>query len=223
MSEPTRILVTGVPHSGTSILRKLIGNHPDVWDVSTECICIRSRPKGFTNEKAFVCKVTTVYKTWPEGYLIVGVYRDIHDILLGMEERGLDTTYEEFRREYIKQNTRLLEHAATKDNVIVVRYESLFDSEHTVLKRVFGFCGLSFFPEIVTENHLRKALINRGEIQDEEPPRTSHEDFRTWQINSPFKQCGGRWKTEMSQELKDKIRDDKEMLDFLAKLGYEQA
>ncbi len=205
------ILVTGFHHSGTSILRKIIGNHPEIFDVLNERqIRHLHRWKNEARQSgqnklvlkavSFGAQFLEFYRQFDKAVLII---RNPFDVMASLTLRlGKTPKVEEFRRwERYAQAYQQTNHP----NLIKVRYEDLFDHGYSTLQEVFKFLHLPWRKEVATENHQRRVPINCNKIPDQPPERTQQALFRSWQINQPFVSTEGANRHVLDMELLDLI------------------
>ena len=175
-----RIYIYGFAHSGTTILRRLIGDHSLIHDYVKE---IETPPER--DNVVFKCPIlpNEVQKNCKRIMIMKNPYDIFGSFFLRFGPEYLTTPlhtiadYEEFVRHYY----------ATGD--IKIKYEHLNKES---LPLVFDLLGLEYEGESD-----RDALIGEGvETPEECPPDQkegeNHGLYRQWQINQPFENMTGR-------------------------------
>lgn len=219
-----KILVTGFNHSGTSILRKIIGNHKDIADiwleVSKNHILYNKYPEKFVVMKApnlnrFILAACRNLK----NIKVIAIVRDPRDCFVSLEQRyGGRYPFATLKSEWIECVKNSLEVSAWPHGYLV-RYEDLFKNNYEEIKKIFEFIGLNYYEEIVTKNTERQAPIWGNAVPEKEPPRTEQPLFRSYQIHQPFKQHSGSYMKSLSSE-KLKLFNDREIKKYMLRLGY---
>lgn len=204
MCEYKTIFIAGYQHSGTSVLRRLIGSHPSVFEVSVECvpksICQKKLLKGNVNNlKHVVCKspiiwFTDVYKKIIEeqGDYRINIARNPLDVFssLYLRYKNYDPSrrnYEDVRH-WVEWARYFLD--STPDRDLNIKYEDLFvgeDPNMEAIDRIISHCGLTPCPEILSLKQESECPVCYSCVPKEEPDRHQHEAFRSWQINQPLR------------------------------------
>lgn len=220
-----KILVTGYHHSGTSILRKIIGNHKDIADIWLEVnknqILYNKYPEKFVVMKApnlnrFILAACRNL----ENLKVIAILRDPRDCFVSLNQRHSGHySFAEIKQTWIECVKYCLD-ISTWPHGRLVRYEDLFKNNYEEIKKIIEFIGLDYYEEIITKNTERKAPICRGGVPDKEPPRTQQPFFRSYQINQPFKQHSGRYLKHLSKKKLD-LFNDPEIKKYMLRLGYE--
>ena len=181
------IFVYGFPHAGTTILRKLIGEHSLIMDYATETASPPSHIKRTTHrfdavvfkmpclpdEKHNECKRIMIMKN---PYDIYGsFYLRFRDKYLTFPGRTLDE-YEIF-----------LNHFNTTED-FTVKYEELGER----LPEIFDYIGFKYEGIKNLSGEVGRGFVD---IPDEKPGSQfdgdDHAYYRLWQINQPFKDMTG--------------------------------
>jgi len=169
-----RILVYGFAHSGTTILRKLIGDHSKLTDIADEVIkppelddCV-FKATHLPNWRFRGCKKIMIIKN---PFDIFGsFYKRFGDKYLDIPGHKIED-YEDHVMHYLETND------------IKIQYEHL---ELDMMPAIYR--SLELEPEPVKD---RVAYACMGyAVPDKEPPDqkegANHARYRQWQINQPF-------------------------------------
>ena len=201
--EPTIIMILGSSHSGTTILKSLIGSAKRCHEVVGE---LRSgNIKGYINEAKQSAKLTDcdfiVVKRPPCGLYaprehISPSWKNIVRILITRNPISICNSWNERAAPYRNCSTRfkqleyIADAIATRQkapNTYYIRYEDMFDNNFGKLKTILDSIGLDY-DDTIFDTKNRGALSHRGmhDVSRDRPPPIDHEKFRTWQINQPF-------------------------------------
>jgi hypothetical protein len=223
-----RIFITGHQHSGTSILKKIIGNSPDVYDMLNEVFpdwLLGEEIEG-ENEKDFVvlkypdCTDEVVeFSNELSAIKFICIIRDPRDIFTSLKERhGNSYTFDAFKKTWIPIMRNCIE-VSKLHNGYIVRYEDLFKNDYEEVEKIFNWLGVPYEDTVVTKNEERKVTSNCEEFPETIPTRKNHDQFRSYQISSPFTQMSGRYLTHLSgDELK--YFEDGDVSELMTEFGY---
>lgn len=183
-----KILVSGFPHSGTSILRTIVGHIPDVRDVPMEAFetQLKSDDKFVVYKQPFFLPE---YANRQDTHIIM-VMRNPLWIYSSLNRRfGINgiphnhsmeayvRTLEQFKRFTNDPQPRMH----------LIRYEDMFENNFMKLKKIFKNLGLEYSDEIF-DNTKYENMINKTTFEkiETEPPARNQGEFRNWQIQQPF-------------------------------------
>jgi hypothetical protein len=217
--KPQRILVTGFPHSGTSILRKLIGNRGDVHDLPFEKRDIDEQELAEATKNVST-HVVVKFPLIPENLMtdfddwLVVAMKHPCDVFGSMSARFAtdDTTESRVRHSvqdwgiFADQWFRLSR--KRPKGYIAVKYEDLFDQNFKTLRSVFAELELSFDESIVSSDRSDRIVEESVDTPREEPARLEgkqHRLFRHWQINQPFENQTNKSRAYLSEEPRSEI------------------
>jgi hypothetical protein len=201
-----KLMVTGFPHCGTTILKSVIGHCDNVKELVHETAIIREEDMNSDHE-FILCK-------WPwarentfrdkkfNDYIKIFIIRNPLWIYSSLNKRcdnawdkgipkchGIDV-YIEFLERWVS-----LVGSGRKD-VFLLKYENIFGGGFAILRHVFSEIGLSVTNEIF-ENNKWTNFSHKNQTTDmisEKPPNLSgykwanvnHNQYRLWQINQPI-------------------------------------
>ena len=228
-----KILVTGFPHSGTTILRAMVGKCKSVYDNHIEF----EDPANYnpnSKYKFYVWKHPTLpaiirnngYSIKDTNYLsdtiIIQIIRNPWNTFTSLYKR--QTAFNEFSifdnnnghsLGYWENSAhRFLENEENSyKDVYTIKYEDMFLDNFQKLKNIFDNIGLEYSDDIFTNNEVLKH--NHSEyIEDYDKTGEIGEFYRTWQINQPFQNMNGE------VDLPDGFSDMLEQSNLVKLLGY---
>ena len=234
MQEYTKkILVTGFPHSGTTILRAMVGKCESVYDNHIEF----EDPANYNPNspyKFYVWKHPTLpaiirnngYSIKDTNYLsdttIIQIIRNPWNTFTSLYKRQI--AFNEFSifdnenghsLQYWENSAhRFLENEENSyKDVYTIKYEDMFLDNFQKLKNIFNNIGLEYSDDIFTNNKVLKH--NDSEyIKNYNETGEIGESYRTWQINQPFQNMNGK------VDLPDEFSDMLEKSNNAKLLGY---
>ncbi len=193
------IVVLGYQHSGTSIVRRIIGSHPDVWEVINESTLDDLKPDDLPVDskqyshlvcKFAISKMDEISKDqFSQGDKRVLVIRDLKDVIASLKLRYGQEDSASLREEQCKIWGEWASYwrprrGCSRGDDLCVRYEDLFDDGR--LASIFEYIGLPACPKVLAFMVEHRVPINCEKVPDREPSRTQQEAFRSWQINQRF-------------------------------------
>jgi hypothetical protein len=227
-----KILVTGFPHCGTTILRALVGNCKNVQDQSIEF----GDPVNYDANSSFefyVWKHPFLHREFRDfGFLhkpntqfkdtiIIPIIRNPWNVFTSLHKRGLhneDFSVEDDRQGhsapyYLNSAERIYEvmENPIKD-VYPIRYEDVFENNFEKLKSIFDSIGLEY--DDTTFDNSSKAFKHNNVSYVNDVKTKYDNEYRVWQINQPIQNMNG--------EISVPIEIDKKLQQssIVAKLGY---
>jgi hypothetical protein len=233
MRQERRILVTGFPHCGTSILRAKLGEANNVYEqieesefpLEEEFLKYLDSNKEFylwkdpivrwdLTRNGFADKVNTHYK----NDIIVCILRNPYYVFTSQIKRGLNPFETQFHtyHDYIRTAQIFLE-AKEKQikNVYCIQYENLFENDFAELKKIMGKIGLSFDDSIFYQKS-KTYTMNIPPKSIRKKPEHGTSEYRVWQMNKKFENFNSKSKIELPSELIEILKSSEE----ITKLGY---
>jgi hypothetical protein len=225
-----KIIVSGFPHSGTTILRKLIGNHSKVFDVGRECYAVDEKHieefnRENTKKKRRGKSVDThiaVKGPWGDrviqnldqysDYKVVIIVKNPLDVYASLKLRFADSEFpEEYSfekwREFAQMFQALPSASGTagsegegRAGVFKMTYDELFENDYQKLKDLVEWLGLEWEDQVVKGNAKRRIPINSYYIPTTKPDRQANEKFRSWQTNQPLTNMSGEKRHVLSDK-----------------------
>ena len=177
-----KIFIYGFAHSGTTILRKLIGDHSEVFDYVFETTS--PPPHGSDRHIVFKCPGLPDWRY--EKCKRIMIIKNPYDIFGSFYLRFGDE-YLDIPDHRIQDYENHVKHFLNTDD-FKIKYEHL--NEHS-LPLIFDFLGLQY--EGIKERDACAGVLMG--IPNDEPENQKegdgHVSYRTWQINQPFQNKTG--------------------------------
>ena len=218
-----KIVVIGFPHCGTTILRKLIGNSPEVFDIQIETTIMPDIKREETNS---VMKFTTdnldVVLPNYSDFKIITIIKNPLDVFgsIGRRFNGEEHQHHTINDWDSYASTFIKYRETPVDNMYTVRYEDLFDNSYEEVQNIYNFLGLEYSEDIILTK--RDVLISSTciDIPKEEPEGcengNEHGNYRTWQTNQPFVNQIGKSREYLTDKQEEIIKG----LETAKKLKY---
>lgn len=192
-----KILILGFPHSGTTILRKVLGNHSDIFAVPAES----RRAPNTRHEKKFTCI------KWPhyDDAFFSSAYDDYYKIFIirnplfcfsSLQRRGQTLTGKHSCDFWEKTANKFLS-LENREDTFCLKYEDIFENNFQKLRDVFAFIGLPFEEQV---------LATEKQTSSPAPSPRSHYSFRMWQIDQPFENNNKPEKNTVGTTIAQRLR-----------------
>lgn len=206
-----KIFIFGLPHSGTTILRTIIGHIPRVHTILEETCS----PNHQLNSNAYDYSVFK-YPILKSDYF-KEKYQDIHKIFIIRNPIFFLSSYNRRHNPdlsnhlFIENTTKCYLEAAYAYNyyqdkninrLYFIKYEDMFIENFYKLKNLLLKIGLKFTDEIF-DNKKYKNLSHKNQNIDQipknKPKDTDHEKLRLYQVNQEFKNYNSEILIEKNQ------------------------
>jgi predicted O-methyltransferase YrrM len=207
------MLICGFPHSGTSILKSIIGHIDDVDEIIRETDYIAADRLNNSKHKFVLAKTP---------YLEDKIFTEKYDKYIKIViARNPCYTYSSLNKRYnYKIPDRLnIENAYVnflekvdylidkkEKNTYVVFYEDLFDNNFQKLKEILDTIGLKYTEQIFDNSKYRNYITNDKNIPKSPPLRNDHDSFRTYQINQPLKNLNDNEMIDLTERQRNLIK-----------------
>jgi hypothetical protein len=232
------VFVMGCGHSGTTLVRELLGSHslifktPDdvklfrlpendrertiqLWN--KEALARGSR-RWLDKMAAYVHDIDKIVARFPSAKLVV-VIRDGRDVALSLRKRAPD--FERGVARWLNDNMAARAHLGSP-NLITVRYEDVVTLPQEAMRRLFEFIGEPYEEQIFDFWKRNRSELKIDQSLGEQLSRSEEQrDFRTlrkWQISQPLYNGSGKWREELSDA--EKAYFKKHANNLLVELGY---
>jgi hypothetical protein len=228
-----RILVTGFPHCGTTILRAKIGDCKDVYDSVGEF----AEPINYSDSiknKWYVWKCPFLHTefrnngfsikkdTWMEPDIIIPIIRNPWYVFTSLHKRGtdnnefdvLDNRQGHSASYYLNAAEVILDAFQKKyEKVYPIKYEEMFDNDFEKLREIFDSIGLEYDDSLFQS---RTKVYEHHSIPFVEDYNSDsyNAELRVWQINQPFQNMNG------DVDIPDELSDILENSPIIKQLGY---
>lgn len=216
-----KILVTGFPHSGTSILKSKLGECSNLFECIYEESFVKDEHIAELEGKEFILTKTPIlpidiraggihFTRNPQSryyeYIIILVNRNPWNVFTSIIKDGknpLNTFHIDQSSEYYIRVTEWLVASefflkAKQDNledIYTINYEDFFTNNNSKLFELMDKIGLKYSDDIFqtkTKDYIHAPHIRYNDIDGS---NVSYEkdrlELRTWQINQPFQNMNG--------------------------------
>lgn len=188
MISSQKILICGFPHSGTTILKSIIGHIEEVEEICYETIVINQ----ISNKKFILCKFPFTYENFfgeeYEDYIKIFIIRNPLFVFSSLNKR-FDYTIPDCHNfhKYINTLKMFIKYKNNPEkNIYTIKYEELFKNNYDELKKILNDIGFQYNDNIFDNSKYRNIHNNDVKLVDKKPPDNNHEVYRTRQINQPF-------------------------------------
>ncbi len=226
---PEPVFVLGCPHSGTTIITRLLGEHPNIMkaelretqlfsqDPATIQVTLEQWDRNCIDagvgrwvEKSVIhtFMVPKLLAARPNAKFVIMV-RDGRDVVASMKTRKYAYAgFDGLIHLWTKANDVLRE-VSQRTGAILTRYEDLVREPESTLRMLCDHLGEPFAANML-EHHSHRIEWNGVEpekVAEELGDVTSHRHLRAWQINQPLFDGSGRWQGDLSNEEKARIKE----------------
>lgn len=238
-----KILITGFPHTGTSILKSKLGECSNVYELLTEGDVISNNHLYDAGDKEFVLTKSPVIpinirandvsliraeNSTYKDYIIIFVTRNPYYLFTSVIKSGGNpmAVYEPFskddpiRVEQYLASLKIMRDVKEKniENTYVIRYEDFFDNNSKAIKDIMDSIGL-IYDEDIFEKRTKDYTIAQGvNYKDIDKSKISYETnklaYRIWQINQPFENMNKE--VNIPEELSDILKNS----NIIEEFGY---
>jgi hypothetical protein len=227
-----KILVTGFPHCGTTLLRALVGNCKKVYDQTVEF----SEPQSYNpnmpydfyvwkhpflhrefRDFGFQHKPNTSYK----DVIVIPIIRNPWNVFTSLHKRSLkngDFSVLDDRQGhsipyYLNAAHRIYQAMENPiEGVYPIRYEDMFDNNFEKLKTIFDSIGLEY-DDSTFDNSEKKFKHNHTGYIDGYDEKYDNA-YRAWQINQPLQNMNSE--IDVPEQITERLLKD----EVVKKLGY---
>lgn len=206
------IIISGFPHSGTTILQSIISHIDDVYNIIKETDYITPE-KLVNNKHKFVLAKTPYFKDEIltkkyDDYIKIIIARNPCYVYSSLNKRynyniRKDIDLQPYYINFLKKVDYLIKNK--NKNTYVVFYEELFDNDFQNLKQILDTIGFKYTDKIFN-NSLYENFSNGPKVIPKVLPlATDHDNYRTYQINQPFENMNNPDKIDLTEKQKNII------------------
>lgn len=235
---PNPVFIVGCGHSGTSILLRILGDHPDLMPIPKESAiflqsdqAIRKTMEAWDKECQAAGKQRWIEKTPPHIFQMrrflqmrpqsqfILLLRDGRDVVHSLRHRVGYQKVEDRIERWVYDNVAGLpfwDHPQVK----VVRYEDFVKDTAGTVTDIFSFLNVDASADVLGY-HQKEARWYSERIEKPESLTNNedHKGLRNWQINQPVFDGRAKWKDEMPESEREAFRNSKAQA-FLEQFGY---
>ena len=227
-----KIIITGFPHCGTTILKSIIGHINSVKEIyeETDIINLEETDKMMlekSDKKFIVCKYPLYNSKFLSeeynDYIKIIIIRNPLYVFSSLNKR-FDKDYHNIDKyptiekyiDYIKVFKKLKSNI--KENVYTIKYEDMFKDNFLQLKNIFDNIGMKYnnciFDNTQYINYCdkNKTRIKEENIKGEKGKL--HMDYRIMQINKPFLLNNDIFKINLHKDQETKIINNNDIIEL---------
>jgi len=230
VSRPS-VFIVGCGHSGTTLLRQILGAHSLIYDIPYESrLGLKNNPKRLIAyfDRLAICEKKTrwVEKTprhihcipqllelLPDAKILI-ILRDGRDVACSIKDRHGDI--EEAITRWVEDNLAG-EAYWQHPNVYVLKYESIIEDFEGTIATVLDFIGEEYEPAMHEYHRMNSPNQAERISKPPSPNGKNHNRYRRWQISQPLFDGRGKWKGMTDEEKRIVQEHAGEML---ARYGY---
>jgi hypothetical protein len=197
-----KVLITGFPHSGTTILRAILENidcvyaHPWESNIASAAICKNALKSGASHvvvkwpniNESFFDSNHDVYGDYKKIFIIRNPFYTYSSLNKSKTADSPGVRMDDWQK---TAQYWLSVNEEARDDVICIRYEDLFARGYEGTQRVISGLGIKEYdPSVYEENEKYSHQIEdmTGEITIHSTARLNdHSKFRRWQVHQEFK------------------------------------
>lgn len=222
MTTSQKILICGFPHSGTSILKSIIGHIEEVEEIYHEITVINK-----TSKKKFIlgkCPYTYDYffEEKYNDYIKIFIVRNPLFVFSSLNKRFnykipdcvSFSKYIDTLKMFIKYRTN------PRKDIYTIKYEDLFTNNYSDLKKILDDIGFQYDDRIFDNSKYKNIIINGVKLTDKKPNNIDHGLYRTWQINQPFVLNNDISKIDLDSSQKEEIIGNPYVLKTYPDINY---
>lgn len=225
-----KIIVFGFPHCGTTILRSIISHIDNVYEIIDEADHIDDNNKDYINYDFVLCKMPYLITedrmlTHYSDYIKIFIIRNPLYVFSSLNKRFNYNTLNELHNidTYIKtvKEFNKLTHTNTIDNLFLIKYEDIFESNYKNIKCIFDKIGFKYNDDIFDNSkHINRVqFANNIEIPNEIPPNNQHTRYRLFQINQKIENKNDNNKIDLTEEQCKILKTDTDILKLYPELS----
>ena len=224
------IFIVGCGHSGTTLLLRILGAHPNIHPILDESAAFSKNRtyllRDFDMEtlkagkKRWVEKtplhihhIENIFKKRPEARVLV-IVRDGRDVATSIKDRKGDVLVGIKR--WVRDNSAA-EKFQNDPRVTFIKYEDLIENFDSEVGGILGFIGEPFSEDVKNYHN----LVRHEKLGHERPPSPAgenHLEYRMWQVTQPLFDGRNRWMGALSDEEKSLFKSHAG--EMLIRYGY---
>ena len=206
-----KIIICGFPHSGTTILKSIIGHIDEVEEIYKETQKINAK----TNKKFILCKspftFEKFFKKEYDNYIKIFIIRNPVYIFSSLNKRFNHNIPDHHSFDIYLNTIKLFIKYKNNNhkNIYTIKYENIFNNNFQELKNILNNIGITANDNIF-DNSKYINISHPGVIlENNKPKNIQHSKYRTWQINQPFKSNNDISKIDLTEQQKQIIMKHK--------------
>jgi hypothetical protein len=206
-----KIIIFGFPHTGTTILKSIIGHIDNVYEIVDEKPNIDDNNVDYINYNFVLCKwpylinENTLLKNYYD-YIKIFIIRNPLYVFSSLNQRFKYNTLDQNHSidKYIETVEQFNNFKNTKniDKLFLIKYEDMFEYNYKNIKYIFDEIGFNYNDDIFNNSK----YINKVQFQNNLiipniiPPVYNHTEYRLFQINQKFENKNDNNKLDLTKE-----------------------
>jgi hypothetical protein len=223
-----KLLITGFPHCGTSILKTKLGECTNVYEQIDESV--NPYPNDLdkfnkSDKEFFIWKDPIVRNRGERNHITIMIIRNPYYVFTSQIQRGLDPFKTKLHTYKDYLNTAKIFLNSKKQNVYCIKYEDLFEDNNSKIKSIMDEIGLKYNDNIFEKKTKLYSIgdefsfdlsLSDGTFPEKFTPRKNPGKYRYWQINQDFKNFNESKKIDIPKKLEKILKES----EIVTKLGY---
>ncbi len=238
-----KILITGFPHTGTSILKSKMGECKNLYEIPKEYFNVLANDLYLAKDKKFVLVKSPVIpieirannleylinsKKEYSDYILIFVIRNPWNVFNSVIKAGYNPLTKNGPNSTFDYHMSIGEYEAAGKifldakqknypNVYTIKYEDFFLNDFANLKNIFNSIGLEYDTNIFyqkSKDYIHVPGFNINNIKQSPTYKDGQIVLRTWQINQPFQNMNGE------VDIPDELSNILENSLIIKQLGY---
>jgi len=219
-----RFLIHGFPHCGTTILRAILGNNPDIYEYPYEVETVDDI-EFFAKGRHILIKTPFTkpdyFQDTYSNYVKIFVLRNPYHVFTSLNERFEGTIPSNHSIEKYLETAKLFIHYTKnpRKDVHCIRYEDLFVNNFEQIRAIFTKYAITYTDEVFNNTNRNKKILPGIQLPSSEPESTgirNHATYRTWQINQPFVFKDGAKEVHLTEQQRKRLHESP----IVKELGY---
>lgn len=218
-----KIFIFGFPHSGTTILKSIIGHIPEVHEELYEKkIITEDDLSKLPEDKKYILikhpfTLPEYFTEKYDDYIKIFIMRNPLYVFSSLNKR-FDyklTGYHSFLHYTRTCGLFMQKSKENNRNNYFIKYEDLFMNNYQNLKNILDDIGLQYTDDIFNNSNYKNyssSIVK--EVPIERVNNKDHEKYRTWQINQPFEFANLPEKIDLTKEQMDEIINNRFVLEL---------
>lgn len=222
MTNIKKIIISGFPHTGTSILKSIIGHIPDVYEhpIESKTFSKHIMEEAIKRKKKYVlikCPLVNLSKKYYNNCIKIHIIRDPRFVFSSINKRFKYNIPKTHRIDIYEKYGKLYLDTLNVNTYYHMKYEDMFTKKFKNLKALLTKIGFKY-DDTIFNNNKYKNVITQDDIDDirHKPSHKYHSKYRTWQINQPIQNMNTPDKLDLLQPQMKKLKQS----EIIIQLGY---
>lgn len=192
-------LVHGFPHCGTTIVRAILGNCPNIYEYPYESESVEDIQCFAKGRPVLIkCPFTkpAFFGDAYNQYVKIFMIRNPYYVFTSLNERFEWNIPANHSIEAYLETAKLFLHYTREPraDVLCMKYEDLFQDEFRRIRSVFETNNIPYTDDVFNTTNRNRKVVPGMTVPSSKPcanGERNHATYRTWQINQPFQYTDG--------------------------------